>query len=78
MASLCCVWTPELVGNKADQVVVSSHVARKMPEKSLPTNDKKTCWLDQREVRKQAKRNDVPMPTLQPEKVCLAQEVHHY
>jgi hypothetical protein len=77
MASLC-MWTPELVGNKADQVVVSRNAARKMPEKPLPTNDKKTYWLDQREVRKKAKRNNVLMPTLQPEKVCLAQEVHHY
>jgi hypothetical protein len=65
MASLC-MWTPELVRNKADQVVVSGNVARKRPEK------------DQREVRKKSKRNNVPMPTLQPEKVCLAQEVHHY
>jgi hypothetical protein len=35
------MWTPELVGNKADQVVVSGNVARKMPEKTSPTNDKK-------------------------------------
>ena len=55
MASLC-MWTPELVRNKADQVVVSGNVARKMPEKPLPNSDKKTCWLDQKEVRKKSQK----------------------